>query len=80
MDACVEDLEKERTQTKQAESSFVLKLRNELVEIEQRLDALLDLQLGGALSQEEYIAKKQKLAQSKNRRFGKNHRFNSKER
>ena len=65
VDACVEDLEKERTQKIQAESSFVLKLRNELVEIEQKLDALLDLQLGGALSQEEYIAKKTKLLNQK---------------
>ena len=65
VDACVEDLEKERTQKIQAESSFVLKLRNELFEIEQKLDALLDLQLGGALSQEEYIAKKTKLLNQK---------------
>ncbi len=65
VDACVEDLEKERTQKIQAESSFVLKLRNELVEIEQKLDSLLDLQLGGALSQEEYIAKKTKLLNQK---------------
>ena len=65
VDACVEDLEQERTRKIQAESSFVLKLRNELIEIEQKLDALLDLQLGGALSQEEYIAKKQKLLNQK---------------
>ena len=65
VDACVEDLEKERTEIFQAESSFVLKLRNELVEIEQKLDALLDLQLNGALSQEEYIAKKTKLLNQK---------------
>ena len=65
VDACVQELEKERTQKIQAESSFVLKLRTELVEIEQKLDSLLDLQLGGALSQEEYIAKKQKLLNQK---------------
>ena len=65
VDACVQELEKERTQKKQAEGSFVLKLRNELVEIEQKLDSLLDLQLSGALSQEEYIAKKTKLLNQK---------------
>ena len=43
----------------------VLKLRNELVEIEQKLDSLLDLQLNGALSQDEYIAKKTKLLNQK---------------
>ena len=65
VDACVQELEKERTQEKQAESSFVLKLRNELIEIEQKLDSLLDLQLNGALSQDEYIAKKTKLLNQK---------------
>ena len=65
VEACVENLEKERTEIFQAESSFVLKLRNELVEIEQKLDSLLDLQLSGALSQEEYIAKKTKLLNQK---------------
>jgi DNA invertase Pin-like site-specific DNA recombinase len=65
VDACVQELEKERTQEKQAESSFVLKLRNELVEIEQKLDSLLDLQLNGALSQDEYVAKKTKLLNQK---------------
>jgi len=65
VDACVQELERERIQKKQAESSFALKLRNELVEIEQKLDSLLDLQLSGALSQEEYIAKKQKLINQK---------------
>ncbi len=65
IDACVEELEKERTQEKQAEGSFVLKLRNESVEIEQKLDSLLDLQLDGALSQAEYVAKKQKLLNQK---------------
>ena len=65
VDACVQELEKERTQTKQAEGSFVLKLRNESIEIEQKLDSLLDLQLSGALSQEEYVAKKTKLLNQK---------------
>ena len=58
-------MKKERTQKIQAESSFALKLRNELVGTEQKFDALLDLQLNGALSQEEYIAKKTKLLNQK---------------
>ena len=65
VDACVQELEKERTQKKQAEGSFALKLRNELVEIEQKLDSLLDLQLSGALSQDEYVVKKTKLLNQK---------------
>jgi len=65
VDACVEELENERTQKIQAESSFALKLRNEFIEIEQKLDNLLDLQLDGALSQDEYIAKKTRLLNQK---------------
>ncbi len=42
-----------------------MKLRNELVGIEQKLDALLDLQLTGALSPEEYVAQKAKLLNQK---------------
>src|SRR3990167_4814665 len=49
----------------QAESSFAQKARNELVEIEIKLDRLLDLQLDGNLSQAEYTAKKYKLILSK---------------
>ena len=49
----------------QAESSFAQKARNELVEIETKLDRLLDLQLDGNLSQAEYTAKKHKLILTK---------------
>ena len=49
----------------QAESSFAQKARNELVEIETKLDRLLDLQLDGSLSPAEYTAKKQKLILAK---------------
>ena len=49
----------------QAESSFAQKARNELVEIETKLDRLLDLQLDGNLSQAEYTAKKHKLILAK---------------
>jgi len=58
-------IEKKRTHKIQAEGSFVLKLRNELLEIEQKLNSLLDLQLSGALSQDEYVAKKTKLLNQK---------------
>src|SRR4030043_2063705 len=49
----------------QAESSFAQKARNELVEIETKLDRLLDLQLDGNLSQAEYTVKKHKLILAK---------------
>ena len=49
----------------QAESSFAQKARDELVEIETKLDRLLDLQLNGNLSQTEYTAKKHKLILAK---------------
>ena len=49
----------------QAESSFAQKARNELAEIETKLDRLLDLQLDGNLSQAEYTAKKHKLILAK---------------
>jgi len=77
--------EKEKMKIAQAESSFAQKLRNELVEIETKLDRLLDLQLDGNLSQSEYAcpAKKQKLIlakkdlEEKNTAFGRksNNRF-----
>ena len=67
----------------QAESSFAQKARNELVEIETKLDRLLDLQLDGNLSQAEYTTKKHKLIltkkdlEEKNTAFGRksNNRF-----
>src|SRR3990167_1190369 len=49
----------------QAESSFAQKARNEPVEIETKLDRLLDLQLDGSLSQTEYATKKHKLILAK---------------
>ena len=61
----IQELERERRQEKQTANSFDLKLRNELTLIEQKLDALLDLQLSGALSQVEYTTKKQKLLNQK---------------
>ena len=59
--ASINYFENEKIKIAQAESSFVQKARNELVEIETKLDRLLDLQLDGNLSQAEYAAKKHKL-------------------
>ena len=62
---CINELEKEKMEKAQAESSFAQKVRNELAENEQKLDRLLDLHLDGSLSQAEYATKKQKLVLAK---------------
>ena len=58
-------LKMKKMEIAQAESSFAQKARNELVEIETKLDRLLDLQLDGNLLQTEYTAKKYKLILAK---------------
>ncbi len=63
--ASINYFENEKMKSAQAESSFAQKARNELVEIETKLDRLLDLQLDGNLSQAEYTAKKHKLILAK---------------
>ena len=63
--ASINFFENEKIKIAQAESSFAQKARNELVEIETKLDRLLDLQLDGNLSQAEYTAKKYKLILAK---------------
>ena len=63
--ACESQLERERSETKQVADSFGLKLASELSETERKLDALLDLQLSGGLSQSEYLTKKEKLINHK---------------
>ena len=65
-------------ETAQAESSFAQKARNELVEIEAKLDRLLDLQLDGSLSQTEYATKKHKLILAKKDLEEKIHAFERK--
>ena len=62
---CIRELEKEKSEKAQAESSFAQKVRDELVEMESKIDKLLDLHLNGSLSQAEYAAKKQKLVLAK---------------
>ena len=63
--ASINYFENEKMKTAQAESSFAQKSRDELVEIETKLDRLLDLHLEGSLSQAEYSTKKQKLILAK---------------
>ena len=63
--ASINYFENEKMKIAQAESSFAQKARDELVEIETKLDRLLDLQLDGNLSQAEYTAKKHKLILAK---------------
>src|SRR3972149_2167375 len=63
--ASINYFENEKMKLAQAESSFAQKARDELVEIETKLDRLLDLQLDGNLSQTEYTAKKHKLILTK---------------
>src|SRR3989339_493289 len=63
--ASINFFENEKIKIAQAESSFAQKARDELVEIETKLDRLLDLQLDGNLSQAEYTAKKYKLILAK---------------
>jgi hypothetical protein len=63
--ASINYFENEKMKSAQAESSFAQKARDELVEIETKLDRLLDLQLDGNLSQVEYTAKKHKLILAK---------------
>ena len=65
VNASIEYFEKEKMDIAQAESSFAQKTRDELVQVETKLDRLLDLQLEGSLSQTEYATKKHKLILAK---------------
>ncbi|MDP2630843.1 MAG: recombinase family protein [Candidatus Uhrbacteria bacterium] len=62
---CITELEKEKAETVQAESSFAQKTRDELALCSEKLDKLLDLHLNGEISQDEYAKKKQKLILAK---------------
>ena len=63
--ASINYFENEKMRIAQAGKLFRPKARNEFVEIETKLDRLLDLQLDGNLSQAEYTAKKYKLILAK---------------
>ncbi len=65
VNASIEYFEKEKMEIAQAESSFAGNARDELVQVETKLDRLLDLQLEGSLSQTEYATKKHKLILAK---------------
>jgi len=58
---CITEIEKQKEKKTQTEHSFAQTVRDELVEIATKIERLLDLYLGGSLSQEEYIINKNKL-------------------
>ncbi len=64
-DNCINELENEKMETAQAESSFAQKMRDELVGVEDKLNTLLDMVLDNQISQEEYANKKHKLINRK---------------
>jgi len=60
------ELDKEKEQTKKDSENLVQNLRQQKAEVEQKIEKLLDLYIaGGALTLEEYQAKKQKLLNEK---------------
>jgi len=58
-------LDKEKEENVQAEMTFAQNLKSQITEYEKTLDKLLDLQLSGTISTEEYAAKKQKILNQK---------------
>ena len=61
----IKEVEKEKEQKVQSQSFFAQKLKDQLSECEKKIDTLLDMMLNKAISQEEYLAKKQKLINQK---------------
>ena len=58
-------LDKEKQEKAEAELSFAQNLKKEIAEHEQKLEKLLDAQLAGIITTEEYTAKKQKILNHK---------------
>ena len=58
-------LENEKSEKAQSENSFAQKLKDELKDCEQKLELLLDMILEKSISQDEYVAKKQKILNRK---------------
>ena len=58
-------LENEKSEKAQSENSFAQKWKDEILDCEEKLDALLDMILEKSISQEEYNAKKQKILNRK---------------
>ena len=61
----IAELDKEKDKTERADFSFVENLKSQIKECKDRLDKLLDLQLSGTISTEEYAEKKQKILNQK---------------
>jgi len=61
----IAELDKEKEENVQAEMTFAQNLRSQILKHEENLDKLLDLQLSGTISTEEYAAKKQKILNQK---------------
>ena len=61
----IAELDKEKSQAERADFSFVQNLKSQIKECKDKLDKLLDLQLSGAISTEEYAEKKQKILNQK---------------
>jgi len=61
----IAELDKEKDKTERADFSFVQNLKFQIKECKDRLDKLLDLQLSGTISTEEYAEKKQKILNQK---------------
>ena len=61
----IAELDKERNKTERADFSFIQNLKSQIKECKDKLDKLLDLQLSGTISTEEYTEKKQKIINQK---------------
>jgi len=61
----ISELDKEKEQAEQAEETFAQNLKKQITELNEKLDKLLDLQLSGTISTEEYAEKKQKILNQK---------------
>jgi len=61
----IAELDKEKDKTERADFSFVENLKSQIKECKDKLDKLLDLQLSGTISTEEYAEKKQKILNQK---------------
>ena len=61
----IEELDKEKEQADQAEETFAQNLQKQIAKLDEKMDKLLDLQLSGVISTEEYSVKKQKILNQK---------------
>jgi len=61
----IAELNKKKDKTERADFSFVQNLKSQIKECKDKLDKLLDLQLSGTISTEEYAEKKQKILNQK---------------